>query len=124
MNRKQVAGIGTIAIREKEVLVALFPIPGTNQVLICQTLTYPEQVRDYTELDKVKVAISPREAELMDSLIDKYGEVDITALKNGYNEALAQLLEAKASGKTLTALPEPSAPTPLDYEALLAEAIR
>ncbi len=107
LNKKAVAGVATIAIRNKEQLCTL---RVQDDTLLLETLRYPDEIR---ERDKMpSVAVSEREVTVAGTLVEALAErFDPSKYHDHYREALLQLIENKTQGREVVA-PEgaPAAP--------------
>ena len=105
-------GIGEIAFSGREHLVAIgTPLDPKQKGLMLYLLRYENELRDpKSVLSNVKEApVDPDELSLAKQLINgKTSKLDLSAYKNGYDEAVKKLVESKRKGKPLPALePEP-----------------
>ncbi|CCG03969.1 Ku protein [Blastococcus saxobsidens] len=103
-NAGQVA-ITKIAIRQRESLAALRVREG---VLVLHTMRWPDEIRrpDFAFLDE-DVAVRPQELQMAEALISSMsGNFDPTEFTDDYREAMAALLEAKATGGEVQPVPE------------------
>jgi DNA end-binding protein Ku len=98
------AGIGEIAFAGREHLVAITatkdePAKG----MMAYTLRYEEELRDAAEyLPKASHAADKKQLEMAVDLIEQYsGELDLSAYKDDYEEALHKLIDAKVKNKPL-----------------------
>lgn len=111
--------IGSIVFRDREETVAIM---AERNGLALYKLRYRSQLRSIGEvpkLDQLK-AINPKELELagtlIESMVKPFAEVE---LRNRFNDAVMELIEAKKQGKTITAeVVEPAKPA-LDMLSLL-----
>lgn len=111
-------GIGRLAIRSRERLVAIVPRDG---VLVVHTLRWPDEIRDPAELAPT-VALSDRELDLAQMLISQLTDVDLAAEHDDYTAALEALVDAKLDGREIEA---PREPAPVaDLMATLEAAVR
>ncbi|MEM0302721.1 MAG: Ku protein [Archaeoglobaceae archaeon] len=125
MKETNLMGIGKIAIRGKEGLVALREFNGG---ILMANLHYIDEIRSPREITgwEVKAEISPEELELAKKLVLALKKpLRLEEFRNEYKEALMKLIEAKLAGREVL-MPE-EAPTARSLmEALKAslEAIR
>ncbi|HEY9758450.1 MAG TPA: Ku protein [Oculatellaceae cyanobacterium] len=92
---KNVIGIGTIALRNKERLCALRPLGGT---LMLDTLLYPDEVRVHKETALPNIDLAPAELAMAGSLIDLMAQpFNPSAYHDHYREALEKVIAAKAN---------------------------
>lgn len=103
-------GIAKIAMRERESLAAL---STQGNVIVMNTLFWPDEVRDPGELDLPgEELITPAEQAMAGQLITSMtGEFDPAAYHDAYREALLKIIEAKLEGQEPEA-PAVTAPAP------------
>jgi len=105
---RQLTGIAKIAIRNKEQLCAIRPVPagedGKGATLAIETLFYPDEIREApTEIDLDDIKISDKELDMATALIDLLQEdFDPEKYNDEYREALQQIIEAKLEGQEIT----------------------
>jgi DNA end-binding protein Ku len=90
-------GVVKVSMRRRESLAVLRP---RGRVLVLQTLLWPDEVRE-PEFDFLGVAVEPgvSEVRVATSLVNSMtAEFDPAVFTDGYREALAGLIEAKAAG--------------------------
>ena len=105
LDDKKMAGMATIAIRNKEQLCALRPMDGA---LLLETLYYPDEIRQHDELPRV--VVNEREAAMASSLVDALAEpFDPGKYHDRYREAVLELIAAKSQGREVVA-PEGAPP--------------
>jgi DNA end-binding protein Ku len=93
---KQVVGVASIAIRNKESLCALRPLEST---LVLETLHYPDEIRE-RELSLPNVIVNDRELKVAGTLVDALAEpFDPSRYHDHYREALLELIASKTEGK-------------------------
>jgi DNA end-binding protein Ku len=96
LEKKNVTGVASIAIRNKESLCALRPMDGT---LLLETLHYPDEIRE-REMTAPHVQVNERELAVAATLVDALAEpFDPSKYKDHYREALLELIEAKTEGR-------------------------
>ena len=90
--------IAKVAFRDREHLCALRPV---EDVLLMNTLYWPDEIRSYGELDlPERVSVNARELQMAKSLIDAMtAEFDPSEFKDEYREALLELIKSKQKGK-------------------------
>jgi DNA end-binding protein Ku len=120
LKEKQLTGLAKIAIRNKEQLCALRPVNGT---LALETLFYPDEIREApTEIPEVDV--SGREMEMAFTLIDLLSEpFDPAKYKDGYRQALMQVIEARLEGEEAPGAPVPQPTRVPDLMAALKASV-
>jgi DNA end-binding protein Ku len=112
--------IAKIAIREKEHLAAL---RFKDDVFVMEMMFWPDEIRA-TEFDVLEKAPAPRpnEVQMAKTLIDNLtSDFKPDEYKDEYREALLGIVEKKAAGQEIEALPEPEPTKVVDLlEALKA----
>ncbi len=91
------AGIGQLALRGREHLVALFPI-GEGQGLVLDTLRYESELKSADDIFSSIGREKPREdmVRMAEDLIERRSEpFDPARFRNHYAEALRDLVKAK-----------------------------
>lgn len=90
-----------IVLKDRETLAALDPFADT---MLLSTLYWPDEVRDVNELDlpDTKVEFKPAEVAMAKQLVEAMtGEFDPSQYKDGYREALMQVIAAKVEGEEI-----------------------
>ncbi len=96
-----------IAIRNRERLGVLRP---RGEVLVLQTMLWPDEVRTPDFATDAGSAVRPQELTMAESYIDALsGDLDLTDQTDQYRQALTELVDAKAQG--VEPGPEPDADT-------------
>jgi len=112
MQEKGMVAVAKVAIRTKERLVCLRGYGGT---LMMNTLLYPDEVRVDKNKSLPDVQISDKELAMASSLIDLMaGDFEPESYKDGYREALMQLIEAKLEGKEVHEAPAAASANVID----------
>ena len=91
--------IATFTLRGRTKLAALRVY---EEVILLQTLLWPDEIRsaDFPSLDK-DATVRPQERKMARSLVESMtGDFDPSAYSDTYQEQLAELVEAKASGES------------------------
>jgi DNA end-binding protein Ku len=108
--------VAQVALRQRESLATLRCRDG---VLVLETLLWPDEVReaDFPFLEQ-DIEVRSQELKMAASLIDSMTEeFDPAAHRDGYREALAELVEAKVEGRDVVQPPDsdegPSEPVSL-----------
>jgi DNA end-binding protein Ku len=105
VGEKRVVALAKVALRNKEHLCVL---RGSGRHLVMETLFYPDEVRDATELNESDMKISDRELKMAESLVDMLKDkFEPERYHDTYREKLLELIEAKAEGKELKTVKEP-----------------
>jgi DNA end-binding protein Ku len=106
--------IGRFVLRTKQYLVTLRPKDG---VLVLSTMLFADEVIDLGELDvPTTEATKPSERELgmAQQLVESLSaEFDPTKYHDTYRERVLELIEKKAEGQEIAAVPEPAAAAPV-----------
>jgi DNA end-binding protein Ku len=117
LKTKQVAAIAKVALRNKESLCVLRP--GEN-VLMLETLYYPDEIRTADLPAEPDVLVSPQELTMALTLVEMLEErFEPGKYHDEYRVALLQLIEAKANGQEVVATPETPLPQTVDLMAAL-----
>jgi DNA end-binding protein Ku len=99
------AGLGEIAFAGREHLVAIAAAPGKQtRGLMAYTLRYAQELRDPSEYFPPipRVAADKKQLAMAVDLIHQYsGDLDLSAFKDDYEEALRNLIDAKLKKKPL-----------------------
>jgi DNA end-binding protein Ku len=117
LKTKQVAAIAKVALRNRESLCVLRP--GEN-VLMLETLYYPDEIRTVDVPAAPEVLVSPQELTMALSLVEMLEEpFDPSGYHDEYRKALLEMIEAKANGQEVVAAPEAPMPRTVDLMAAL-----
>jgi DNA end-binding protein Ku len=117
LKTKQVSAVAKIALRNKESLCVLRP--GEN-VLMLETLYYPDEIRTADLQAEPEVLVSPQELTMALTLVEMLEEpFDPQKYHDGYRAALLEMIEAKANGQEVVAAPEAPMPKTVDLMAAL-----
>ena len=96
LEKKNVTGVASIAIRNKESLCALRPADGT---ILLETLHYPDEIRE-RDVTVPDVLVNDRELSVASTLVDALAEpFDPSKYHDRYREALLELIKAKTEGR-------------------------
>jgi len=99
------AGLGEIAFAGREHLVAIAAAPGKDvRGLMAYTLRYGQELRNVSEYfgSIPRAAVDKKQLAMAVDLIDQYsGELDLSAFKDDYEEALRNLIDAKLKNRPL-----------------------
>lgn len=116
-------GLGKVVLRDREDFVALAPQDGG---LVLYKLRYPKEIRNIDEVPQIgkQAELDPNELKLARTLVDQMvtsiSEID---MKDRYNEALKEIIEAKIAGKEVTEFIEEEQPV-VDIMTALKESIK
>jgi DNA end-binding protein Ku len=105
---KRKVGIGQLALRGREHLVALFPV-GDGEGLMLDTLRYESELRDAGEIFSAIGREKPRKdmVQMAEDLIERRSEpFDPARFRNHYAEALRDLVKAKLGRRETVAVEE------------------
>lgn len=87
-----------LALRNRERLAVLRP---REDVLVLQTMLWPDEVRRAEVEIGSTAAVRPQELAMARSYIDALsGDIDLSDQHDGYREALLELVDAKAAGQS------------------------
>jgi DNA end-binding protein Ku len=118
LKTKQVAAVAKIALRNKESLCVLRG--ADNNVLMLETLFYPDEVRTQELSSTPEVMVSQPELNMALSLVEMLEEpFDPAKYHDEYRNALLEVIEAKRSGQEIVAQPEAPLPKTVDLMAAL-----
>ncbi len=113
-------GIGKVALREKEHLVALRPYGDT---LVMEVLYYPDEIRAVSDLPgfPLEVKVHPNERKMAVQLVEGMTmEFRPEEYRDEYREALLRVIQAKVEGA-----PPPESAAPREEKVVdLMEALR
>ena len=131
MRETDTVAIAKVAVRDKEHLAALTlkeaadgAAAGTPETFILNTLYWPDEIRAVEELkipvdDEVK--IEERELKMAIALVENLvADYRPEAYRDGYREALLEVINAKIEGREAAAAPAPTAKLGDLLEALKA----
>jgi DNA end-binding protein Ku len=116
-------GLGKVVLRDREDFVALAPEDGG---LVLYKLRYPKELRNIEEVPQIgkEAELDPNELKLARTLVDQMvtsiSEID---MRDRYNEALKEIIEAKIAGKEVTEFIEEEQPV-VDIMTALKESIK
>jgi DNA end-binding protein Ku len=117
LKTKQVSAVAKIALRNKESLCVLRA--GEN-VLMLETLYYPDEIRTAELAAEPDVLVSPQELNMALTLVEMLEEPFApNKYHDDYRTALLQMIEAKANGQEVVAAPEAPLPQTVDLMAAL-----
>jgi len=115
------AGIGKVAISNREYLVAVRP---HKQGLVMYTLHHAAEIRTIDQIDElreVRGKVNPAEMKLAKQVIESIeGELNLADYTDEYQRGLRAIIDAKVAGEEVTAPAEAAPPKVVD----LMEALR
>jgi len=118
LKTKQVSAVAKIALRNKESLCVLRP--SDNNLLMLETLYYPDEIRTADLQGEPDVMVSQPELNMALSLVEMLEEpFDPKKYHDEYRNALLEVIEAKRTGQELVAAPETPMPQTIDLMAAL-----
>jgi DNA end-binding protein Ku len=118
LKTKQVSAVAKIALRNKESLCVLRP--SENNLLMLETLYYPDEIRTAEIQAAPDVMVSQPELNMALSLVEMLEEpFDPKKYHDEYRNALLEVIEAKRTGQELVATPEAPMPQTVDLMAAL-----
>ncbi|MBO6574962.1 MAG: Ku protein [Rhodothermales bacterium] len=93
-------GVGRVVLRDRESVMLLAP---NEQGLMLYKLRYPEELRAMDKVPEIDSAVADRDQlKLARTLVDTMATtLDKLELKDRYNDALREMIVAKAEGKEL-----------------------
>jgi len=116
-------GLGKVVLRDREDFVAVAPQDGG---LVLYKLRYPKELRNIDEVPQIgkQVELDQNELKLARTLVDQMvtsiSEID---MRDRYNEALKEIIEAKIAGKEVAEYVEEEQPL-VDIMTALKESIK
>src|SRR5262245_38933996 len=118
LKTKQVSAMAKVALRNKESLCVLRP--SDNNLLMLETLYYPDEIRTAEIQAAPDVMVSQPELNMALSLVEMLEEpFDPKKYHDEYRNALLEVIEAKRTGQELVATPEAPMPQTVDLMAAL-----
>jgi len=118
LKTKQVSAVAKVALRNKESLCVLRP--SENNLLMLETLYYPDEIRTAEIQAAPDVMVSQPELNMALSLVEMLEEpFDPKKYHDDYRNALLEVIEAKRTGQELVATPEAPMPQTVDLMAAL-----
>lgn len=124
VRRKVVAVARAVLFRRvRSVLVR----PGADGGLLAHTLAFDHEVRDAATVFRRVAApeIDPEMLDLAEHIIrKKRGRFDPARFEDRYDDALAELVKARAAGKPLPKRPDPKSTEPVDLMQALRDSAR
>jgi DNA end-binding protein Ku len=118
LKTKQVSAVAKIALRNKESLCVIRA--SENNVLMLETLYYPDEVRTSDLPASPDVMVSQPELAMALSLVEMLQEpFDPKQYSDNYRMALLDMIEAKRNGQEIVAPPEAPLPQTVDLMAAL-----
>ncbi|MFE0251796.1 Ku protein [Streptomyces sp. NPDC059010] len=123
LKRSQKVAIAKFALRGRERLGMLRVV---GDAIAMHGLLWPDEVRAPEGVaPDTEVTINDKELDLADALMDTLGEIDLEELHDEYQEALEEVVAAKAAGEAPPQAPEPAAGGKvLDLMAALESSVR
>lgn len=122
LQETQRVALAKVALRQKEQLCLLRP---RDSVIVMQTMYYPDEIRDTTELSLPDdgADVADRELQMARSLVDMLTtNFDPTRYEDEYRKALLEVIEQKVSGAVI-AKPPPAPGKVVDLMAALRASI-
>ncbi|MDQ3809715.1 MAG: Ku protein [Chloroflexota bacterium] len=118
LKTKQVCAVAKIALRNKESLSVLRPTD--NNMLMLETLYYPDEIRTQDLPGTPEVMVSQPELNMALSLVEMLEEpFDPNKYRDEYRDALIATIEAKRNGDQIVATPQAPVPQAVDLMAAL-----
>jgi DNA end-binding protein Ku len=118
LKEKQVSALAKIALRNRESLCVLRA--GDHDLLMLETLYYPDEIRTADLAPTPEVAVSQPELAMALTLVEMLEEpFDPKKYRDEYRVALLDMIEAKRSGQEVVPTPEAPPPKTVDLMAAL-----
>lgn len=116
-------GIVKLIYREKEHLAVIRPF---GRVLLLQTMFYTDELRPASEVETSLSQVSDKELAMGVMLLQtlEVGDIDLSQYKDGYQEALKTIIQAKLEGKTIEVKAEEPKPATDDLVAALMASLK
>lgn len=123
LKRSQKVAIAKFALRGRERLGMLRVV---GDAIAMHGLLWPDEVREPEGVaPDTNVTVNDKELDLADALMDTLGEIDLDELHDEYQEALEEVVAAKAAGEAPPESPEPArGGKVLDLMAALESSVR
>jgi DNA end-binding protein Ku len=102
--------MGKVVLRDREDMVAISP---HDKGLVLYKLRYPDELRAMEDVPEVNVgaSINNEQLKLARSLLDNMtAPLSDVELKDGYNQALKEMIEAKIRGQEVVSVAEEPRP--------------
>lgn len=115
-------GIGKVVLRDREDVVSVAPYDGG---LMLYKLRYPKELRSVGDVPQLNTVqnVDPEQLKLALSLLETMRtSLDKIEIKDRYNEALKEIIEAKVQGKDIVTVMQEEHPV-LDIMTALKESL-
>ena len=117
LEKKNKIAIGQFVMRSKQYLAAIRPY---ENVLVLETMFYPDEIRTKSDIKTSDAKISDREIQMATQLVDALGtEWDPKRYRDTYRERVLNLIRRKQQGKEIVVEPEEEPEVPSDLMAAL-----
>jgi DNA end-binding protein Ku len=106
LRRSERVAVGRFVMRTKQYLAALRP---TDRLIVLETMLFPDEVRDPSEVDNLprQTKVPPKELDIALQLIDSMTETfDPKRFTDTYRERVLELIKRKAKGEEVVIEPE------------------
>ncbi len=116
--------VARITIRDKQSLAVLRVL---NNVLVLETIYFPDEVRDIKQIPGVpeNVTVDERELQMAEQLIDNLtAEFKPEKYKDDYREALLAMIHKKIEGEEIVSAPEAPQRNVIDLMAALQASLK
>ena len=114
-------GVGKVVLRDREEIVLIAPLDGG---IVLYKLRTPQEIRKMTEVPQIeKIQVNKDELKLSVTLVESMAtELESLDLKDRYNDALRELIDAKIAGRQVVTVPEEAKPV-VDIMTALKQSI-
>jgi DNA end-binding protein Ku len=114
-------GVGKVVLRDREEVVLIAPLDGG---IVLYKLRTPQEIRKMTEVPQIeKIQINKDELKLSITLVESMAtELESLDLKDRYNDALRELIDAKIAGRQVVTVAEEAKPV-VDIMTALKQSI-
>lgn len=115
-------GLGKVVLRDREDFIAIAP---QDDGLVVYKLRYPKELRKMAEVPQLEhQEIDKNELKLAHTLVEQMvTSINEIEMRDRYNEALKEIIEAKIEGKEVAGFVEEEQPT-VDIMTALKESIK
>ena len=112
LRKNKTAALARLSRSQRELVMVIRP---QGKGLVCHAMYYPAEIRQVAEFEVItEAACTPEEEKLAGKLLGSLeGPFEPENYEDGYQARLAELLDKKQKGETVTATPPPAAKAPV-----------
>ena len=112
LRKNKTAALARLSRSQRELVMVIRP---QGKGLVLHAMYYPSEIRQVAEFEVItEAACTPEEEKLATKLVGSLeGPYEPESYEDGYQARLAELLEKKQKGETVTATPPPAAKAPV-----------